>query len=83
MAAIKTYTRIEKDNRQEFGYGLYVNAYVVDTDLAVPEAGIDGECGLYASECVPFDADDARISRARRRVRQNARRRYEREQEAF
>jgi hypothetical protein len=82
--AVKTYTRIQKTGIAEgtdptmmaYGYGLYVNAFVVDTDFEVPEAGIDGEQGIYATECIPFDADKDRISRARRRVRQNARNRY-------
>ena len=65
----------EKDNRQEFGYGLYVNGYVTDTDFDPNEV-----LGLYASECVPFNADSDRIKRAERRVRTNARRAYQREQ---
>lgn len=77
---IKTYTVIEKDNRREFGYGLYINAYIVDTSFA--EMGVDdGQMGLYASECVPFNATNKQIAQARRRVRQNARNRYRKEPE--
>ena len=78
---VEVYTLIEYDNRSEYGYGLYVNAYVIDTEFEVPGTNIDGKCGLYASECVPFNADSARITRAQRRVRQNARRRYLKEKQ--
>ena len=69
---IKVRIEHENDNRREFGYGVYVNGYVTDTEY-------DVEPGLYASECVPFGSSDERLKRAERRVRQNARRAYLRE----
>ncbi len=74
MPKIKTYTKVEKNNRQEYGYGQYVNAYVVDNDL-----NDNAEMGLWASECMSFDATSDQISRSRRRVRQNARNAYQRD----
>jgi len=71
---IKVRIEHENDNRTEYGYGVYVNGYVTDSQFDPPF-----EPGLYASECVPFNADDERIKRAERRVRQNARRAYLRE----
>ena len=69
---IKVRIEHENDNRQEFGYGVYVNGYVTDTEYEFAP-------GLYASECVPFNSPPDRIKRAEHRVRQNARRAYQRE----
>jgi len=57
----------ESDNRKEFGYGVYVNAYVSWDEF-------EGDVPLlYASECVPFGQnDDAHLKAAERRVRRNA-----------
>ncbi len=45
---IKVDIKHENDNREEFGYGVYVNGYIIDEDWdLVPPA-------LYAGECIPF-----------------------------
>ena len=72
---IKVRIEHEKNNREEYGYGIYVNGYVEDDEFP------DAPAGLYASECVPFDADDDRIRKAERRVRNNARYAYKRDWE--
>ena len=69
---IRVRIKHENDNRQEYGYAVYVNGYVMDTEY-------DFEPGLYASECVPFGSPPERFKRAERRVRQNARNAYKRE----
>jgi len=64
----------EDDNGKEFGYGVYVNAYVSWDDIPgdIPT--------LYASECVPFGQNtDANLKKAERRVRRNAERKAKRE----
>ena len=65
----------------EWGYGLYVNAYVSDTSYEIPGVENSRGCGLYATERVPFNCDPVIISRARKRARDRARRRYIREKE--
>jgi hypothetical protein len=62
--------RHERGNGREFGYGKYINGYAIDVADAEYAAPL-----LYASERVPFDASDARIAAAERRVRRNAWRR--------
>ena len=88
--SVKVYTEIgqagiaegaDRPGLMEYGYGQYVNAFVYDTELAVPEQGIDGSCGMYATERVAFDADAETISKARRRARDRARYRYLRDKE--
>ena len=87
---IHTFTKVERwglvdppletgGATREFGYGLYVNAYVQDHDFYSPSDGLDGKMGAYATERVPFDADQARISKARKLARDRARQRYLRE----
>jgi len=64
----------ENDNRKEFGYGVYVNAYVTwdDVPFDIPM--------LYASECVPFGKNTpTNLKAAERRVRREARRIAKRE----
>ena len=61
----------ESDNGKEYGYGVYVNAYITDE--------WDNEM-LYASECVAFGRNTPEaIKKAECRVRQNARRAYKRD----
>ena len=85
--AIKTYTKIEDQGMVdpplpqggatgEYGYGQYVNAYVIDTEYQFEDVADSGEMGLYATERVPFDASDKRISKASKLACQRARRRY-------
>lgn len=84
--AISIHTEIEKQGlidpplegdsaTMEWGYGLYVNAYVYDSLFAVPGIS-DGGLGIYATERIPFDHDQATLSRARKRARERARHRY-------
>jgi hypothetical protein len=57
----------ENDNGREWGYGIYVNAYVKwdDDPGALPVR--------YASECVPFGRNTpANLRAAERRVRRQA-----------
>ena len=64
----------ENNNGQEFGYGVYVNAYVTldEFENDVPK--------LYASEYVPFAHSTKRsLAAAGRRVRRNAEARIKRE----
>ena len=69
--------RTERHNDREFGYGLYVNGYVTDSDFDSLDSGLDGEMGLYASECVPFgQASNGAMKAAGKRVRRTALRRY-------
>ena len=64
----------ENDNRKEFGYGVYVNGYVVDDEFP------DDPPALYASECVPFGRNTAEnLKAAERRVRHNALAAYKRD----
>jgi len=70
---IRVRIAIENQNRREYGYGQYVNGYVTDDHI------FEFEAGLFASECVPFDASEDMIKQATRRVRANARRAYLRE----
>ena len=88
---VKTYTKIQglgiaewhpQKGMMEHGYGLYVNAYVVDTEFDMPELEADASMGMYATERVPFDASAATISKARKRARERARARYIREKES-
>lgn len=59
----------EDSNGQEFGYGVYVNAYVTWDDF-VEDIPI-----LYASECVPFGkASDKELKKAEKRVKAKAHR---------
>ena len=86
---IKVYTKVEDRGISEFqpasgaslewGYGQYVNAYIIDTEWACPEIEGAEEMGMYATERVPFDADQERISKARKLARDRARQRYLRE----
>jgi hypothetical protein len=64
----------ENDNGTEFGYGVYVNAYVTWDDIT-------GDIGsLYASECVPFGQNTPeKLDVAEKRVRAKARRIAKRE----
>ncbi len=72
--SIRVEIKHENDNRQEYGYGIYVNGYVEDDEF------IDAPMGLYASECVPFSRNTPKyIKKAEHRVRQNARNAYRRE----
>lgn len=87
--AISVYTAIQKQGMaeghpqkgmMEYGYGQYVNAYVSDDDFSIPgDPWNNGAMGLYATERVPFDADRATISKARKLARDRARQRYLRE----
>ena len=64
----------ENNNGKEFGYGVYVNAYVVWDD------DIDSIPVLYASECVPFGQNTEKaLKAAEKRVRRNAERRAKKE----
>jgi len=66
--------RRENDNGKEFGYGIYVNAYVVWDD------DIDSIPTLYASECVPHgQTTEKNLKAAERRVRKTAERRAKKE----
>ena len=65
----------ENDNRSEWGYGLYINGYLLMDDRCNPPF----EGGLYASECIPRNSSDEAIKAAEHRVRQNARNAYKRE----
>ena len=85
---VHTFTKVEKwglaeghpeKGLREWGYGQYVNAYVQDHDFYNPSLGLDGIMGVYATERVPFDADQKRITRARKLARDRARQRYLRE----
>ena len=83
---VHTFTKIEKrgisegnPGMMEYGYGQYVNAYVQDHDFYFPSEGLNGVMGMYATERVPFDADQERISKARKLARDRARQRYLRE----
>lgn len=59
----------ENDNRTEYGYGIYVNAYVTWDDIE------DDLGALYASECVPFGKNSPEnLAAAEKRVREKARR---------
>ena len=85
---VHTFTKVEKwgiaegqPGMREFGYGLYVNAYIQDHDFYSPGDGLNGIMGVYATERVPLDAEPSRISRARKLARDRARQRYIREQE--
>lgn len=66
--------RHENDNGQEFGYGVYVNGYIVDDQF-------EGQPPIrYASECVPFGKNTPdRLKAAERRVKRTAMARYKRE----
>ena len=68
---IRVTVKRENSNGREFGYGVYVNAYVAWEDFDSPEdAGM-----LYASECVPFGQNDEKhLKAAEKRVRAKARR---------
>ena len=58
----------ESDNRSEYGYGVYVNAYVSWDDLPGDDVPL-----LYASECVPFGQNtEENLKAAERRVKRNA-----------
>ena len=48
----------EQTNGKEFGYGVYVNAYVSWDDLP------DNTPLLYASECVPFGKNTPKVIKA-------------------
>ena len=64
----------ENNNGSEFGYGIYVNAYVAWDDIPgdIPT--------LYASECVPFGKNtDEGLKAAEQRVRQSAEQKAKRE----
>lgn len=64
----------EKDNGKEFGYGVYMNAYVEFDDLP------DDIPVLYASECVPFGKNTEKaLKAAESRVRKAAERRAKKE----
>ena len=86
---ISVYTVIQKQGiaeghpekgMMEYGYGQYVNAYVKDSDFDMSELGANASMmGLYATERVPFDADQKRITKARKLARDRARQRYLRE----
>ena len=86
---VHTFTKVEKwgisegnPGLREWGYGQYINAYVQDHDFYLPSAGQDGVMGVYATERVAFDADQATISKARKLARDRARQRYLREKES-
>jgi hypothetical protein len=66
--------RHENGDGKEFGYGVYVNAYVSFDEFE------DDIPLLYASECVPFGQNDEQhLKAAERRVRRNAERKVKRE----
>jgi len=87
--AFKVYTKIQEcgiaedhpeSGMMEYGYGKYVNAFIVDAEWIFPGIiGADGEMGMYATERISRDASQATISKARRRARERARYRYARE----
>ncbi len=62
----------ENDNGSEFGYGVYVNAYIKFNDedkLHENDIGV-----IYASECVPFGQNTSdNLKAAEKRVREQAR----------
>lgn len=63
--------RQENNNGREYGYGVYVNAYVTDKW---------GNETRYASECVPFGRNTPEnIACAERRVKANARAAFKKE----
>jgi len=65
---IKITIRHENQGQNEFGYGVYVNAYVAWDDIP------NDKPLLYASECVPHgQATPDRLKAAEKRVRENAR----------
>jgi len=62
----------EDRNGSEYGYGLYINAYITNEW---------DNTALYASDCLPPNSSDESVKKTERRVRQNARRAYKRDQE--
>lgn len=61
--------RREDNNGREFGYGVYVNAYVTWDDIP------NDSPMLYASECVPFGKNDEKnLKAAEKRVKAKAQR---------
>ena len=67
-------TEQQNGNGKEFGYGVYVNAFVTWDDDQ------DEMPNVYASECVPFGKNTSEnIAAAEKRVRRNATRRAKRE----
>ena len=65
----------EDRNSQEFRYGLYINAYVQDTEIAaITDDKSDGM--IFASIMLKKDASDDEIKSAEKRVRAKALREY-------
>jgi len=67
---VRTRIKLENHGMGEYGYGLYVNAYVIDGNSPM---------GLWASECLPRDASEDDIRAASRRVRSRALYHYRKE----
>lgn len=71
---IKVTVKRENNNGREFGYGVYVNAYITWDDIP------DDIPALYASECIPFGQNtEKNLKAAERRVKRNATRKAKRE----
>ena len=64
----------------EYGYGVYVNAYVYDDECGIDD---DEPMGLYATERIgrQDQYDPVILAAAKRRARQRARYRYVREKQ--
>jgi len=60
--------RHENQSGSEYGYGLYINAYI-------PEEGES----IWASECISKNASPETIKKAEKRVRERARYHYRKE----
>lgn len=72
MQKLTTEIKHERQNNQEFGYGIYINGYVND---GTPERNV----GIWASECLSRNATPEEIKKAERRVRAKALRTYRRD----
>jgi|GEM_PF-3883830 len=73
--ATKVTVKQENHNSQEFRYGLYINGYVQDTEIAaITDDKSDGM--IFASIMLKKDASDDEIKSAEKRVRAKALREY-------
>jgi hypothetical protein len=65
----------ENQNGSEYGYGLYINAYITSGPYADKQV-------VWASECVKKDSSESDIKKAEKRVRSRARYAYKKELES-
>jgi hypothetical protein len=73
--ATKVTIKQEDHNSKEYGYGLYINGYVQDTEIAaITDDKSDGM--IFASVCLPKNASDNEIKSTEKRVRAKALREY-------